>query len=109
MTIATTCLTEAAFKATFTHGMREALMGPEEASAVRSYVDAIPASDIDGLACRSDIAAQVFEDAYGRYHHVLHPLSRDDAYLVVVVDLRLARIYGHHLLDLDGRARCDPR
>lgn len=96
----TTRLTETAFKATFTARMRDITGSAHEVVDIWLYVDAIPANQCDGLELQSDEVRHVWRDAYDRYDHVLLPLARENTYLVVVVDLRMAQVHGHHILDL---------
>ncbi|MDJ0523400.1 MAG: hypothetical protein QNJ90_15125 [Planctomycetota bacterium] len=98
--MATTLLTEAAFKATFTRRMREITGREQGVLDIWAYVDAIPLEQREGLELTGEDVTIVWRDAYDRYDHVLIPLARSNTYLVVVVDLRMVQVHGHHVLDL---------
>ena len=64
------------------------------------YVEALPASDLEGYELLSGIVEHVWRSAEGQFDHVLVATKSADVFLVVVVDLFKVEIQGHYLLNL---------
>lgn len=64
------------------------------------YFDALPADELAGhdlSACRVDA---VIAEPSGRYEHVIVGSETKNVVLVLVLDLQLRCVCGHHVLDL---------
>jgi hypothetical protein len=102
----TRLLSQSEFHATFADRMidikgREDEMQPEGVIDLEPYLDVIPDDDLGGMRLRSGVPpAAVYRAGDGRFDHVLYPCNRSNVYVVIVIQLRPERIFGHFILDL---------
>lgn len=96
-----------AFRSYFSLPMRNVTADAEPGVDIWPYVDAIPIEELEGMVLR-DVEI-VYRDAVGRFDLVNIATDHYQVFMVVVVDLVLNEICGHHLLNLphlygvDGR------
>ena len=65
------------------------------------YVDAIPASDLQGHDFTGRHVEKVYRHPTGRFLHVLLAATTPNVFLVIVVDEPAQSIHGHCVLDLN--------
>jgi hypothetical protein len=94
-------LTEGEFKATMTPKMHNVTKTATDVLDIWPYVNAVPASDLEGHSIDDDFVDVVFRSDDNRFDHVLVMTKTKNVYLAVVVDLARGSIYGHRLLDLN--------
>ncbi len=92
-------LDEAAFERTFASPMRDVTAEAKPLLDVWPYVEAIPFEERSATGALGDVE-YVYRTNDQRYHHVLIATSFENVYLVVIITLAAATIYGHHVLDL---------
>jgi len=63
------------------------------------YVDTLLDSDLEGLHPHD--VDFVYRDGESKYDHVLLGTCEDNIYVVIIIDLGLRMITGHHLLNLN--------
>jgi hypothetical protein len=97
----TVALDDETFDRTFVAPMRDVSDDSDPVTDIWSYVRAIPASDVRDLTVRVEEVEHVYRSGDDQFDHVLIPTSAPNAYLVIVVSRITARVYGHHLLDLN--------
>ena len=64
------------------------------------YFDSIPEADFGGHDFSAGRISYAWQMPGGVYQHVLVDCDTPDVFLVLVLDLPYAAVYGHHLLDL---------
>lgn len=65
-----------------------------------SYVDTIPAEDFQGYDCSEGRVQWIWREAGGGFEHILIDTKEDrDVFMVIVLDLQNARVFGHRLMD----------
>jgi hypothetical protein len=64
------------------------------------YFDAIPPADFEGHDCSAGEVESVYREPSGRYEHVLVKSEDRNVFMVLVLDLRDEKVYGHRLLNL---------
>ncbi|MCR5886964.1 hypothetical protein LRS06_04070 [Hymenobacter sp. J193] len=64
------------------------------------YVEAISPADLEGYEAQFEFVEHVYRDASSRFDQVLVPTNKAEVFLVIVVDLKAVKVYGHHLLNL---------
>jgi hypothetical protein len=94
-----TSLTPEQFRATFKQPMHRVPVPAVFPIDFLTYFDAIPSADFDCHICPGHVR-YVWEDASGRYQHVLFNSEEVSVFMVVVLDMKARWILGHHLLDL---------
>ena len=94
-------LTEGDFRATMTPKMHNVTKTATHVLDIWPYVNAVPASDLEGHSIYDDFVDVVFRSDDNRFDHVLVMTKTKNVYLAVVVDLAHESIYGHRLLDLN--------
>jgi hypothetical protein len=94
-------LTESEFKGTFTDKMHNVTETATDVLDIWPYVDAVPASHLEGHSTCDGLVEVVYRSDNDRFDHVLVMTKTKNVYLVVVVDLARDSIYGHRLLDLN--------
>ena len=67
------------------------------------YVSSVPESDTAGHSVRSPRVDGVCRSGDDRWDHVMVATGTKNVHLVVVVDLAVDQVYGHHLLDLNEK------
>jgi hypothetical protein len=95
-------LTEAEYKATM--GTPMTVVQPDDdfrPVPLGGYVDAIPASDLQGHDFTGRHVERVYRDPTGRFLHVLLAATTPNVFLVIVVDEPAQSIHGHCVLDLN--------
>jgi hypothetical protein len=97
--IAPRALSDDEFRSCFAEPMRDVTTDGDASVDIWPYVDALDL-DILGIPSVHDVR-NVYRDARGWYDQVLVGTGRFNALLVVVVDRRDAKIFGHHLLDVN--------
>lgn len=103
----TRLLTKPEFLATFHSPMlditgREDEFSPDGVIDLRSYVAAIPTSELFGHSLLGDDLVEfVKRSGDGRHDQVAYPCREKNVYLVVVVSLDIGEPYGHFVLDLN--------
>lgn len=80
--------------------MRPVFEQSEVPAGFWDYFDAIPAVDFQGYAFGQGDIVAAYRDPAGRFDHVLLCSNVRDVFLVVVIDLSVRDVLGHHLLDL---------
>lgn len=97
-------LTEAQFKSTMGSPMRR--LGAEDQPPLDfwPYVEKIPAEDFEGHDCSEGIVTYAWENPDATYQHVLINSQQQGISMVIVLDLKAKKVYGHHLLDLHREA-----
>jgi hypothetical protein len=94
-------LDAAEFKATFAEPMRDVSQTASDVIDIWPYADAIPSHDLFGYELGDGSVERIYRDGSETYDHVLVVTRSKNVFLVVVVDLRHDRIFGHHPLDLN--------
>ena len=87
------------FLSCFAEPMRDVTAEADAPIDIWPYVEAIDRSEL-GVA-RIDDVAHVYRDANGRFDQVLLGTGDANVFLVIVIDLAVRNIKGHHLLDLN--------
>ena len=81
---------------------REEELFPNGVIDIWPYVRAVPAQDLDAhTVAEGQLVDVVYRTATGSFDLVHVPTTRQNVYLVVVIDVANDRIHGHHLLDLN--------
>ena len=93
-------LSEAEFLATTTPRMDRTSGESARPFDFWPYFDAIPAPDFQGFNCSESEVSLVYRTSDGRYEHVLVNSEDKDVFMVLVLDLHVQRVVGHHLLNL---------
>lgn len=91
-------LTPDAFAACFAPPMQDVTAEAKAVVDIWTYVDGLDLAAL-GIANMGDVA-YVYRDGTGRYEHILIETGDDAVFLVVVVDIRIRAVFGHHLLNL---------
>jgi len=99
-------LTYEEFRATFGPEMRditgrEHLASPEGVIQLEPYLRVVPPADLFGHSVPEFKVHSVARGSDGRFDHVLFGTATPNVFLVVVVAIAAATVYGHHLLDLN--------
>ena len=94
-------LTQAQYQATYTGSMRQLPPDAEPPFDFIDYLDTIPGEDFAGHACQGDVT-WVYEDAQGRFQHVLFNSEDRNVFMAVVLDALERTVAGHRLLDLNA-------
>jgi hypothetical protein len=94
-------LSESEFRATFAEPMRSVSLEAEPPVDFWGYVDTIPEEDFAGHDCSEGKVGHVWDDATGRFQHILIQSEDRNVFMVIVVELREGTVFGHRLLDLN--------
>ena len=94
-------LTENEFKTTMTPNMHNVTETATDVLDIWPYVDAVPATDLEGYSIYDRFVDVVYRSDDDRFDHVLVMTKTKNVYLTVVVDLAHDSICGHRLLDLN--------
>ena len=94
-------LSEAEYRRCFAAPMRDMTAAHQPAAEIGWYVDLLSPQAVG--TPRIGEVATVYRDARCRYDHVLLDTGRDNAFLVIIVDLGVPAVLGHHLLDLNAQ------
>jgi hypothetical protein len=78
--------------------MSDVTSAQQPVADVWPYVDLLDPRSLGVLAIRD--VDYVYRDASQRYDHVVIATDTADVFLVVIVDRRARRVFGHRLLDL---------
>jgi hypothetical protein len=92
-------LTNADFKETMSLRMRDVTEAANAIPDIWPYVNSIPAADFEGHAV-GDVE-HVYRSGDSRFEHVLIRTGTKNVFLVIILDVAGAKIFGHHLLDLN--------
>jgi hypothetical protein len=99
----TRLLTDDEFRACSSGKMRNVIVELDSAIDIWPYVDAL---DLDALRLPNlNDVEYVYRDKGEQFDQVLIGTGRFNTLLAIVVDLRAARVVGHHLLDLNALYR----
>jgi hypothetical protein len=93
-------LSEAEFKATFALPMKRLPLEAEPPFDFWPYFDSIPGNDFAGHECHGDVT-YVWEDAVGRFQHVLFNSEDANVFMALVLDVHSQAVMGHRLLDFN--------
>src|SRR4030095_3197862 len=95
-------LTEDEFLGTFSEPMKN-VTGEESGALIDiwPYAEEAFVGELPGVAIDDADVDYVYLSGDGKYHHVGIWYGEPNAYLVVVVNLEDATIYGHRVLDLN--------
>lgn len=108
MSIVTHLLTDDVFHSTMVDPMKAPPeYGEEEPCDIWQYIEAIPESDFAGFSIAGSDVERAYRTGDHKYDHVLIPTKTKNVYLVVVVDLSLHRVFGHHVLNLNEKYGLD--
>lgn len=99
-------LTYEEFLATFGPEMRditgtEHLVSPEGVIQLEPYLRVVPPGELFGHSVPEFKVHRVARGSDGRFDHVLIGTATPNVFLVIVVAVAAATVYGHHLLDLN--------
>ena len=87
------------FRSCFSEPMTDVTAEANAAVDIWPYVDSL---DLDSLGVpHVNDVHNVYRDASGKFDQVLIGTGRFNALLVIVIDRTDAKIFGHHLLDLN--------
>ena len=94
-------LTEAEFMGTFSEPMKN-VIGEESEPIVDiwPYAEEVFAQELPGVSADDAEVGYVYLSGDGKYHQVGIWYGEPNVYLVVVVNLKEASIYGHRILNL---------
>jgi len=94
-------LTEAEFMGTFSEPMKN-VAGEESEPIVDiwPYAEEVFAQELPEISADDAEVSYVYLSGDGKYHHVGIWYGGPNVYLVVVVNLKEASIYGHRILNL---------
>ena len=67
------------------------------------YADRVIESEYQNCTAWDWEVKHVSETGDGKYHHFAIPVPKDNTYLMVVLDLKSRKFYGHHILDLNEK------
>jgi hypothetical protein len=95
-------LTEAEFMGTFSEPMKN-VTGEESEPIVDiwPYAEEVLAQELPEISADDAEVSYVYLSGDGKYHHVGIEYGEPNVYLVVVVKLKEASIYGHRILNLN--------
>lgn len=65
------------------------------------YFESIPQQDFQGFDCSAGEVDNAYNEATGRYQHILINSDEKNVFMVLILDLNAANVYGHMLLDLN--------
>jgi hypothetical protein len=93
-------LTETEFHVTFTEPMQRVALDAGPPVPFWAYFDDIPTDDFADHDCSAGNVRYAWNDATGRFQHILIDTEDKNVYMVIVLDLRNAAVFGHRLQDL---------
>jgi hypothetical protein len=96
----TTKLTDAQYGSAWEFPMRRVPTDGYPPFDFWSYVDGIPPEDFEGHQIQQTVT-WAWEDANGRYQHVLLDTEDKNVFMVIILELWRREIFGHRLLDLN--------
>jgi hypothetical protein len=99
--IAGTLLTREQYLATFADKNQSIDATKYDATAIWTYVQAVPESDYAGYSICWGYVPFVYRTSDGVFDHVYVSTRTENAFLIVLQDNRSGKIHGHHLLDLN--------
>jgi hypothetical protein len=91
------------FHVTLVEPMRNITGTEREVIDVWPYFDAILPVDLHPFSIDDPQVELVYRAGNDRYDHVLIPTRTNNVYLVIVVDLFLKEVVGHHVLNLNDK------
>ncbi len=91
-------LTQDEFLATLAAPMIEVPLDAPPPFEFWNYFDEIPKADFDGLDCGDESVTYAWNHPDGTFQHVLVDSNRENAFMVLVLDLKKNRVYGHRVL-----------
>lgn len=92
-------LTDEEFHNTFCDPMSNITGSPLPAGIWKYADEIIEAEYSDWLEWNWEVQ-YVYETGDKKYHHISIPVPKDNAYLVILLDLQKNELCGHHILDL---------
>jgi hypothetical protein len=92
-------LSQSEFLATFREPMRRLSRDEEPPFEFWSYFESIPAAHFEGHDCSAGTVTYAWEDASGRFQHVLVNTEDKNVFMVLVLDISSGDVLGHRLLD----------
>lgn len=95
-------LTETEFRETFSAPMGQVALDAPPPCDFWGYFDAIPRADFEGHNCSEGVVSHAWNDASGRYQHVLVNSEDENVFMVLVLDMRRRSVLGHRLLNLNS-------
>ena len=94
-------LSKAEYLATFVHPMQSVSTEGDSPVPFWGYYDTIPQTDFEEHARGSETVGGVWNNVSGGFQHILVNTEDKNVFMVIVLDLHQAAVYGHHLLDLN--------
>ncbi|RZK17654.1 MAG: hypothetical protein EOO56_17540 [Hymenobacter sp.] len=88
------------FQQTFQAPMQDVTETAEPPLDIWPYVRAVPSTDLEGCQLLDEVVEHVWRSASGQFEHVCVSTESANIFLVIVVDLFIVEIYGHHFLNL---------
>lgn len=93
-------LTYDQYLSTFIDPMTDIIASAEEIVDLWAYAEPILTSLYPDNEDWDWHVKHVYENGDSTFQHILIPVPQDNTYLLIVVDVTLEEIIGHHLLDL---------
>ena len=94
-------LSQEEFHATFGGSKERVVLDEPAPFPFWSYFDAIPPEDFNGNDCSQGLIENIWRVNSGRYEHVLINSNDRNVFMVLVLDLKEKKVFGHHLLNLN--------
>ena len=67
----------------------------------------IPVDDFEGNDCSEGIVNMAYENGDNSFQHVLVSSQRNNIYMVLVLDVINAKVFGHRLMDFNSISKLD--
>src|SRR4051812_14900729 len=95
-------LSEIQFKATFGNKMVDVTETAEPVVDIWPYVNQLVQIVPELIhTAESGVVDNVYRNSIATFDHVVLPTSRKGVVCVIVVDIKAANVFGHHLLDMN--------
>ena len=96
-------LTEEEYKSTFSEKMNDVTSTAEATVYIWDYVKWLDKLKyhLNMHIITRELVELVYRNSLNTYDHVLIPTSRKNIYLVIIVNIKVEKIFGHYLLDLN--------
>jgi hypothetical protein len=98
-------ISEAAFKKTCEGGMNDITTSEiDDPVDIWEYVqELVTAKIIASSVLENQVVEKVYRNQTASYDHILLPTEKPHIFLVIIVDLKEHKVFGHSLLDLEEK------
>ena len=96
-------LTEMEFKSTFSEKMNNVTNNVDAVIDIWEYVNVLEKSKyfISDYIIEKGIIEKVYRNSINTYDQILIPTIKQNVYLIIIVNIKEEKIFGHYLLDLN--------